>query len=79
MNDLTITIVDFLRKLRRAKISYSLAQIRDDAIMVNVATPGERWEIEFMATGQVEVEIFKSDGSIFGKEVLSELFAKYSD
>ena len=47
--------------------------------MVNVATPGERWEIEFMATGQVEVEIFKSDGSIFGKEVLSELFAKYSD
>ncbi len=79
MNDLTITILDFLGRLRRAKISYSLEQVRGDAIMVNVTVPGERWEIEFMDNGQVEIEIFKSDGSIFGKETLKELFEKYTD
>ncbi len=78
MNDLTITILDFLGRLKRAKIQYALEQIRDNAIMVNVTVPGERWEIEFTADGAIEIEIFKSDGSIFGKETLEELFKKHA-
>ena len=41
--------------------------------MVQVALPGERWEIEFFDAREPEVEVFRSDGSIFGPEKLAEL------
>ena len=47
--------------------------------MVNVAVPGERWEVEFLNDGSVDVERFISNGEIAGKEALSELFARYSE
>jgi hypothetical protein len=47
--------------------------------MVSVAVPGERWEIEFLADGSVEVERFTSAGEIYGEEALDELFVLYSD
>jgi len=47
--------------------------------MVLVAAPGERWEIEFLADGSVEVEKFTSNGEIHGEDILSELFSRYSD
>lgn len=46
-------LLQFLARLRFVKISYSLEQIRDNAILVNVTVPGERWEIEFMADGEI--------------------------
>jgi hypothetical protein len=69
----------FLADLEKGKIYYTLAHQRDNAIMVIVTVPGERWEIEFFDDGSVEVERFISDGEIGGKEMLSELLAKYSD
>jgi hypothetical protein len=48
--------------LRAGKIHHRLDQYRDDAIMVEVAVPGERWEIEFLDDGTVEAEVFRSDG-----------------
>jgi len=60
-------------------MSYTLAHNRGEAMMVLVAVPGERWEIEFLADGSVEVERFTSDGTIYGEEVLRELFARYSE
>jgi hypothetical protein len=47
--------------------------------MVMIAVPGERWEVEFLTDGSIEVEKFVSDGEIFGEEAIDELFAKYSD
>ena len=47
--------------------------------MVIVAAPGERWEIEFLGDGSVEVERFISQGDIYGEEALAELFARYSE
>jgi hypothetical protein len=47
--------------------------------MVLVAVPGERWEIEFMSDGSVEIEKFTSNGEIYGAESLSEVFARYAD
>jgi hypothetical protein len=41
--------------------------------------PGERWEIEFLGDGSVEVERFLSNGEICGEEVLHELLSKYAD
>jgi hypothetical protein len=56
-----------------------LASHREDAIMVLVAVPGERWEIEFLGDGSVEVERFIGNGEIYGEETLHELLTKYAD
>ena len=69
----------FLTDLEQREISYTLAHNRDEAIMVNVAAPGERWEVEFLDDGSVEVERFVSNGQISGDEMLSQLFARFAD
>ena len=56
-------LLDFLVRLDNAKIYYSLARIREETIAVEVAVPGERWEVEFFADGQVEIEVFSSVGA----------------
>ena len=48
----------FLHSLKRGKIHYTLQNCRDEAIMVLVTVPGERWEVEFLVDGSVEVERF---------------------
>jgi hypothetical protein len=72
-------LIALLRQLEQKGIGYTLAHHREDAIMVLVAVPGERWEIEFMSDGSVEIEKFTSSGEISGAESLSELFARYAD
>jgi hypothetical protein len=67
----------FLDDLERRQIGYHLAHYRDEAVMVLVALPGERWEIEFLADGSVEIEKFMSSGEVHGENVLNELFARY--
>jgi hypothetical protein len=47
--------------------------------MVLVAVPGERWEVEFLDDGSVEVERFISNGEICGEEALHELWTTYAD
>lgn len=42
-------LVVFLQKLEQQQISYTLAHHRDDAVMVTVVVPGERWEVEFLS------------------------------
>jgi hypothetical protein len=68
-----------LKRLDQAHIHYTLASHREDAIMVLVTVPGERWEIEFLGDGSVEVERFLSNGEICGEEAFHELFTKYAD
>jgi hypothetical protein len=68
----------FLSDLEKLGIDYTLAHNRDEAVMVIAAAPGERWEIEFLKDGSMEVERFISGGQICGEEVLGELFARYS-
>jgi hypothetical protein len=76
MNDL----LAFLRRLDDAGISHTLAHNRDESIMVVVAVPGERWEVEFFCDGRgVEIEIFSSNGKIFAGDALEKLFAKHSN
>jgi len=40
--------------------------------MVLLTVPGQRWEIEFLGNGSVEVERFISNGEICGEEALAE-------
>jgi hypothetical protein len=75
-------ILELLQRLREAKIFYTLRQVRDDALMIDVSVPGQRWEIEFVDYGdefQVEIERFVSNGHIDDESALAELFAKFSD
>jgi hypothetical protein len=47
--------------------------------MVQIAVPGERWEVEFLNDGSVDVEIFRSDGQIHDSTALAQLIQKHSD
>jgi hypothetical protein len=46
-------------------LDYGLEVDRPDAVMVEIATPGIRWEIQFMTSGAIEVEKFLTDGTIY--------------
>lgn len=60
-----------------ARLSYTLAHNREDAIMVLVAVPGERWEVEFFADGTIDVEVFVSTGGVQGPELLTRLLQDF--
>ena len=72
-------LLAFLSELDRLKIFFKLTRVRDEAIMVEIAVPGERWEAEFFGDGRVEVEVFKSPGIIGGEEELDRLFKEFAD
>jgi len=71
-------IISLLDKLDEKKIYYRLSKIRS-SILIEVAVPGERWEIEYMSDGSVEVEKFTTTGEILGKEEIDVLFRDFSD
>lgn len=74
-----LDMINFLNKLENKKIYYKLNKIRDDAIMVEVSVPGERWEIEFFAKGNIEIERFLSNGTVYNRSELETLFKNFSD
>lgn len=72
-------LFEFIDRLRAEKIAFSLTSVREGAIMVQIAVPGERWEVEFFANGDVEVEKFRSSGEITGETTMKELFERFAD
>jgi hypothetical protein len=77
-------LLGFLDELERHKIFFRLERARSEAIMVRVDVPGERWEIEFFADGEVEVETFRSteSGVVGGSEAqvaLRRLLTDFAD
>ncbi|MDW0115334.1 hypothetical protein QTL97_00060 [Sporosarcina thermotolerans] len=76
----TLNLNDFLNKLEENKIFYRLSKVRAEAIMVEVAVPGQRWEIEFMDDGTIQIEKFKSAGGVmYDERELEVLFNEFSD
>lgn len=73
------TILELLKRLEEARIFYTLAHNQEDAISIQVVVPGQLWEIDYHANGDVDVEIFKSDGSIYHSEAIEQLFRDFSD
>jgi hypothetical protein len=48
--------------------------------MVRAIVPGQRWEIEFFADGEIEIERFVSTGvDAIDDESLARLIEEYSD
>lgn len=74
-----IDINEFLNELDNRKIYYKLSKVRPESIMVEVAVPGQRWEIEFMNDGTTEIEKFISDGSYYDEKELITLMGEFSD
>lgn len=77
-------LLEFLNQLQASRIYYRLEHVRPDTIMVLVTVPGERWEVEFLADDDIQIEIFYSDkrGVLSGIEanlVLKTLFENHSD
>lgn len=68
----------FLERLEANRIYYRLNKVRD-SILIEVAVPGERWEVEFFKDDHIEVERFLSDGNIYNEKTLDELFEHFSD
>ena len=71
-------LLSFLSTLEEKKITYSLNHARDEAVMVEIAVPGERWEVEFLSDGSIDVERFVSTGELYGEEALSDLISKHA-
>lgn len=69
-------LCSFLGELNEAKISYHLQMVSecDDGILIEIAIPGERWEVEFCVDGSIYVEKFISTGRIYDASELHSLF-----
>ena len=72
-------LVHLLRKLKEANIYFELDHYLDDSISIKIAVPGEKWEVDIDREGEVQVEIFRSDGEIFDGTMIDDLFKKYTD
>ena len=64
---------EFIRELEATRTYFSLTSVREGAVMVEVALVDERWEVEFFEDRPLQIEIYRSDGTIFGPEKLPEL------
>lgn len=71
-------LLEFLDQLESRKIYFNLNRIRD-SILVEIAVPGQRWEVEFFADEDIQVEKYISSGEIQGESELDVLFRDFSD
>ncbi len=72
-------LLNFLRRLEECKIHYRMEHNREDSVMVITDVPGQKWEVEFFNDGNVEIEIFKSDGQIQKEIEVERFFKEFSD
>jgi hypothetical protein len=67
------TATEFRRELERRHVAHEFRIVRVEALMMSVAVPGERWEIEFFDDGRIELERFISQGVVEAPGALAEL------
>jgi hypothetical protein len=65
-------LLDLLNRLDAAHIYYKMDHTRPDSVMVDVAVPGWRWEIEFMADGSLDIERYRSHSGVENDPTLIE-------
>jgi hypothetical protein len=70
-------LLDFIRRLDEVGLSHRLKSVRPESVCVEVDVPGERWEVEFMEYGGIEIERFRSDGEISDESAIEILFHDY--
>jgi hypothetical protein len=55
-------LLQFCGRLDSLRVPYTMQAVRTEAVMITLAVPGERLEIEFFADGNVEIERFVTQG-----------------
>lgn len=75
LSDLT----ELLDRLDAAEIPYTLSSVTEGSILVGIDAGDEHWEVEFMGDGDIDVEIYKSDGQIFDYSIIEDLFDDDND
>lgn len=81
--DRQLSELNVMRLLREAGIYFSADQMLirkvmvEGAVMIEVAVPGERWEIDVLPSGEIEVERFRAGEGVhdFDAKDLRELLA----
>jgi hypothetical protein len=81
--DRQLSELNVMRLLREAGIYFSADEMLmrkvmvEGAVMIEVAVPGERWEIDVLASGEVEVERFRTEVGVhdFDANALRRLLA----
>ena len=66
-----------LDRLRAAKIHDRVRDDREGAVSIDVVIPDQRWEIDMLADGTVEIEVFTRNGMIHDAGKLQELFSQF--
>jgi hypothetical protein len=72
-------LLAFLDRLDKARIPYRMSKHIEGALSIEVYAPGEHWEVDFFADGDIYVERFRSNGHIDDETAFEELFALCSD
>ena len=72
--DVFAELLRFLDQLEQHHLSYQIARVRPDTLLVEVVVPGTHWEVEFSRSGDIEVERFVSNGEIADRSALLQLF-----
>ncbi len=62
------SLYKFLEELSQHHLYFTVASQESDSIIVGVDVPGQHWKIEFLASGKIKTEIFKSNEESFGEE-----------
>lgn len=71
-------LISFLDSLDDRDIYYRLNRVSDN-ILVEVAVPGQRWEVEFDRHGQIHIERFMSEGFIMDETNIERLLDEFGD
>ena len=68
-------MMEILAKLEEKNIYYKLDMVstKHDRILIEIAIPGERWEIEIDHESNVFIEKFFSDGTIYPEDELDKM------
>ncbi|NIM02087.1 MAG: hypothetical protein GTN89_15155 [Acidobacteria bacterium] len=72
------SLTKFLDRLDEEDFHYTLQSVTEDAVIVAVRAGDERWEFEFSGNGDIEVEVFKSDGELGDEDLIDELFERHA-
>jgi len=67
------------QELDERRVPYVLNFVRPGALMLGVAIPGERWEIEFFSDGSIELERFTSAGVTADPTAPSKLLSFFEE
>jgi hypothetical protein len=55
-------LLAFLKQLKAAGIHHEVASYCEEAISVVIRVPGEYWEVDSLADGEIDIERFARSG-----------------